>query len=342
MEPRKGTLYFISESDLLTGKGTGYFKIGLVNDSRSGGSAERAGEHQTGNPRKLAVHAEVNSPAIRELETLMHALWAPSRVLGEWFAFSTRELPRVVASAEAYAGQQSEIESEIQRSKRNSDTFSNGKTRKPTSEELEWLSEYKQAYAELKAIKEISEVEASLFQRVFDENDRIGELFAWRSRSSSERFDKKRFQEAHPDLFEQYSVLEKKSSGTFAMTKPKSGEIVIPRSLTNLLSEQSSAIDSVGRKPTESQLREIHLRHLAIRSLYGDSSWREDVAAMQIKAACGKYDGIDGVVKWARTEKESFNFSAITFKAENPALYKKFCTTSVTTKFEIKNMRAYP
>lgn len=342
MEPRKGTLYFISESDLLTGKGTGYFKIGLVNDSRLGGSTERAGEHQTGNPRKLDVYAEVTSAAIRELETLMHSLWAPSRILGEWFTFTPRELSKAVLTAEDYATQQSAIEGDMEKSKKNAAMLSNGKSRKPTTEEIEILREYKQAVFELAAIKKVFDAEATLFRRLLDEAPDIAGTYAWRAPDGSEKFDAVRFKKVHPDLYEHYSESVTRPVGRVSITKPKSGEGSLPRPLVKLLSEQESALATVGRKPGDSLLREIHLRHLAIRSLYGDSSWREGVAAVQIKAACGKYDSIDGVIKWARGMSETSSFSSTLLKKENPALYQRFCTKKVSPKFEIKNLRAYP
>ena len=342
MEPRKGTLYFISESDLLTRKGTGYFKIGLVNDSRLGGSTERAGEHQTGNPRKLDVHAEVPSAAIRELETLMHSLWAPSRILGEWFILNPRELSKAVSTAEGYASQQSSIEGDMEKSKKNAALLSNGRSRKPTTDESELLREYQKAVFELATIKKVFDLEVNLFRTLLDESPDKASLYAWRAPDRSEQFDGERFKKAHPDLYERYSEKVVKAGGRATITKPKSGEVSLPRSLVKLLDEQESAVEAAGRKPADSLLREVHLRHLAIRALYGDASWREDVATVQIKAACGKYDSVDGVIKWARSETETSSFSSANLKKDNPSLYQKFCTKKVSPKFEIKNLRAYP
>jgi hypothetical protein len=81
-----GEIYFIGEKDLKSGIDTSYFKIGIVRDGAKGPrtSDERLLEHQTGNPRKLFLRNVVKTPAVEEIETRVHRIFAPLRVHGEW------------------------------------------------------------------------------------------------------------------------------------------------------------------------------------------------------------------------------------------------------------------
>jgi hypothetical protein len=99
IELKSGELYFITELAMLTGKPKGYYKIGLVKDSRRGDSLTRLEEHQTGNPRWLELPEVVTAPAIEVLETVMHARFATERIRGELSKFSTAQLKSAVATA---------------------------------------------------------------------------------------------------------------------------------------------------------------------------------------------------------------------------------------------------
>ena len=52
-----GELYFLRETDYVTGQLTPFTKIGIVRDGR--GSADRLRDHQTGNPRTLVLHSVI-------------------------------------------------------------------------------------------------------------------------------------------------------------------------------------------------------------------------------------------------------------------------------------------
>ena len=79
-----GTLYFMRETDYLTGQQFDYVKIGIVKGERDLASREK--EHRTGNPRSISSVKEIESNAVQTLETFMHNRFAANRVSsGEWF-----------------------------------------------------------------------------------------------------------------------------------------------------------------------------------------------------------------------------------------------------------------
>ena len=96
MKLTPGELYFIRERDKQTKEISRYVKIGLVKEKDDRASKERALEHQTGNPRELLIHKVIKTPAISEIENIVHGLFATERVSGEWFDFSESKLQEAI------------------------------------------------------------------------------------------------------------------------------------------------------------------------------------------------------------------------------------------------------
>ena len=159
-----GTLYFISELDVLTGQTFDYYKIGLVKDSRQGDSLDRAGEHQTGNPRRLAVRHTVKTPAINDLETLMHDLYATERIFGEWFVLPGNSVKKAVAKAEELAAQQRSLVKLATAEAKYTDVASNDKIIAATPAAKSLYLELQQAKFEQKKIKSVFALEKAFFE----------------------------------------------------------------------------------------------------------------------------------------------------------------------------------
>ena len=159
-----GTLYFISEVDVLTGQTFDYYKIGLVKDSRQGDALDRAGEHQTGNPRRLAVRYTVESPASNDLETLMHDLYATERIFGEWFVLPGNSVKKAVAKAEELAAQQRSLVKLATAEAKYTDVASNDKIIAATPAAKSLYLELQQAKFEQKKIKSVFALEKAFFE----------------------------------------------------------------------------------------------------------------------------------------------------------------------------------
>ena len=99
MKITPGELYFVGEEDLINGTLTPLVKIGHVREKEDRTSEERAREHQTGNPRHLRVLHAQPSPAVREIEKVLHAEFAPRRIGGEWFHLPGADLEMAIERA---------------------------------------------------------------------------------------------------------------------------------------------------------------------------------------------------------------------------------------------------
>jgi hypothetical protein len=90
MSYKSGEIYFVRETILGTSDVSAFVKIGLVAEGRS--SESRLKEHQTGNPRRLFNQEVVLTDSVHRVEAVMHRLFAPYRISGEWFEFNDESL----------------------------------------------------------------------------------------------------------------------------------------------------------------------------------------------------------------------------------------------------------
>ena len=85
--------------DLLRNERSPYIKIGIVKNERT--SKERIFEHQTGNPRKIHLERELETPFVSNIETIIHHLYNQKRVAAEWFMLTPQEMDEVYTHATA-------------------------------------------------------------------------------------------------------------------------------------------------------------------------------------------------------------------------------------------------
>lgn len=71
--------------------GTDRYKIGYTDDHPE----DRLRRLQTGSPYQLQLRLSVPCPAPSDVESELHALYAPTRKRGEWFAFTESTLREV-------------------------------------------------------------------------------------------------------------------------------------------------------------------------------------------------------------------------------------------------------
>jgi hypothetical protein len=336
-----GTLYFIAEVDVLTGEKFDYYKIGLVKDSRQGNSFDRAGEHQTGNPRRLEVRYTVESPAINDLETSMHDIYATERIFGEWFVLPKSSVKSVVAKAHELAEEQRGVMLSARAAEKYSQVASTNRTLSATATASHLYLRLQQAKLELKEIKKVFDVEKAFFTNLgsakFDSS-----LFFTTTAKMQTKFDEDKLAEDHPKVYKKFIETITTVTSSFTSPATKELELTLPSDLASVIESQLRRIAKAGKRPSESTTREIHFNHLVLLSLHGQAEWRSDLAITQIKGLMKDAGAIDSVAKWSRTPKENTKFLLKEFRESYPELAEELTIRSTSNSSAISDMRSYP
>ena len=208
-----GHLYFLSEMDLLRNERTPYIKIGIVKNERT--SKERIFEHQTGNPRKIHLERELETPFVSNIETIIHHLYNQQRVAAEWFMLTPQEMDVVYTHAKEVSQRFQDRLNEFEQVQLAKDIVSTGEAAPTLSQEMQDL--YKR-YKDAKLIMETAKAQKTLcieqLKHRADGYAGIEDILVFRRKKGSERFDKTTFAEEQPELYASYLTTEEKISAT--------------------------------------------------------------------------------------------------------------------------------
>lgn len=336
-----GTLYFISEVDVFTSQAFDYYKIGLVKESRKGDSSDRLGEHQTGNPRKLQIKHTVETPAISNLESTMHGLYATERVFGEWFHLPGAKGRTVMRHADRLAQEQFAYAEATATAVKYAKMASNGRTLKATAEARTQHLIHQQASFERAALSSIFNAERAFFENLksskFDTT-----LFFKQSFRKAPKFNEKGLAEKYPSLYKQFFIDDINFSPKFLISKLQDQTLKLPSELAKGIQDQSERLDSLGRTPTLAQVKEVHLQHLKFLGFEADAKWREANSKSVLRSLLKTNESIDGIAKWTRVGKNVNTFDKKGLASKHPELIEEFTTYSSVSQFEIVSMRSYP
>lgn len=323
-----GELYFIGETDLLTMKETPYVKIGLVKEIGDRTSDARAAEHQTGNPRRLHVAKVVKTHAVSEVENIVHKLYAPSRISGEWFHFTPSEFKAAIATAESLSGEIGANLDSFRRAAKLKDELSSEKVLKPTAAVLKTYDEYQRAQVRITRCSEIIKQVKDLFRESIYKKEDVGHMARWQEKAIQEIFDQAQLQEKYPKLFEEFCVTSESLSGRFSVTKSKVPQVSLDRidkQLFNFGLEIESMIERA--KKDKFKKEDLFQQYLRLLGFKARAELDQDIAEAIIKVACKRAAGIEGVCKWPRAMKSGESFDEEGFIAAHPKIAKKFIST---------------
>jgi|GEM_PF-2354526 len=335
-----GTLYFISEVDVLTGQKFDYYKIGLVKDSRQGDSFDRAGEHQTGNPRRLEVRYTVNTPAINDLETLMHDLYATERIFGEWFVLPGNSVKKAVAKAEELAAQQRSLVKPATAAAKYANVASNDKIIAATPEAKSLYLELQQAKLEQKEIKTVFAREKAFFEGLTGVKFDTTLFFTTTSKMQTKLLEDE-LAVKYPKIYQEFVREVTTMTPSFTSTAARELALTLPKKLATAIAEQVTRLEKAGMRPSLETAQEIHLNHVTLLSSLADASWREDSAGTKLKSMIKANGGIESVAKWSRTPKTTEKFVAKDFKQAYPDLAEEFTVRTPSSSSAIVDMRSY-
>jgi hypothetical protein len=335
-----GELYFIRETDLHSRLQTDYVKVGLVKEVGDRTSDDRASEHQTGNPRKLHVAKVVKSHAISEVENIMHKLYAPWRVYGEWFLFQPAELKSAIATAEELSKEISSNLKNFQLADKYKLEISTEKVIKPTSLVKEAYENYQRADIKVKACSEMVKGVKEVFRVALEAGEDVAPMAAWQVSGPREGFDLDKFAEKNAELYEKYCIEEEAFSARFTMIKDKDSKISlsgIDKKLEAFLQEIEKLI--ANKKKTRTSREELFEKYLVLLGHRARADLDKDVAQAVIQVACKTAAEIEGVCKWKREMKSKVSFDMDSFAEAHPKLVKKYTTISQSEPSLIVNTK---
>jgi hypothetical protein len=338
-----GEIYFLGETDLRTGKETGFVKIGLVREKDARDTESRLREHQTGNPRMLHVVKVVKTPIVERVETTLHGKFATSRVSGEWFNFNSIPVETAIAEAStlsknAKANLEDLNQAEILKSKK-----STQKTIPSNKETIKLYQDYLQINFQLKQCKELSKhIQDVLYQASLNKLD-IDHLLEVQKRKPAQRFSEEIFAEKFPKIYSQYveTVNEIKQRFTWGSAKDIEFNLQkLNKDLFELVTEASSLSKTAVTKSNAAD--KLHFLYLTVLTHQSPLEWKKDLIEAKVKSACGLSSGIEDICKWNRAQEERQKLNRDAVKEAHLKKYEEcFVLSKATEAVVVKKDRGY-
>ena len=325
MKLTPGELYFIRERDFQTKEISRYVKIGLVREKDDRASQDRALEHQTGNPRELMIYRVIKTPAISEVENIVHGLFAPERVSGEWFDFTEDKLAEAIETAQNLADEALLYENEIKTAAKLSKVLSTQEIIKPSAEALAWHGAFLRAEAIGKYCAEFADGMRDVFREAIQRAEPVEHIAVMRERKDRKIFDPIAFELEYPDLYIQFTKRIKKIAPRLTWTRPKDFDKSISR-LNPQLHAYGTSLEGLTEQARKGKVSKelLHKHYLRLLGFGSRASWELDIAKANIQTICGDSAGIDGICKWSRVEKETKSFDQAAFIEALPDIAEKF------------------
>jgi len=333
-----GEIYFIGEKDLRTKEITSYYKVGIVRENSENSdrnSTQRLLEHQTGNPRELYIESVVNSDLVELVETLIHKNFAPLGVRGEWMLLNPSQLIEVQKHAELLAVEAKEITADLQKAEELSKVLSDEELI-PATPELQELNEiYLESNAKLKACDEMFDAIKEIFAEALedeDEEEEVG-IFAQIQERQKSVFDEAAFKSAHSSVYSKFLVTKSTIKGTpsFAGSRGFKKEFKeFDPGFATMVDGFATIVEKIESGKEKKEY--LHGFSLELRRVNAEALWAKMKAESKIKVACGTHAGIDGVLKWVRSEKVTESLDKKALKQAHPELVAEFTTAGEVVK----------
>ena len=324
-----GEIYFLGEKDLKSGEDSPFVKIGLVRENESRGTADRLKDHQTGNPRLLHIVKIIKTPLVERVETILHGMYATSRVSGEWFNFTGVTVENAIAEANSLAKSaknniQTFIDAEEFKKKK-----STSKTIQSTPEITRWYNDYLRCNFQLKQCDDLIKlIQRTLLEALKNDLD-VKNLLDVQKRKPISKFDEAGFKKKYPRLWNEFVIINKEMKHRFTWTKSKDLKLDLQKlnsGLHDLIAETASLTKSgIVRESTAQKLQHNYLRALTIQAPLG---WKTEIAEANVKVACGSAAGIENVCAWPRTIEERSKIDKDALRVKHLKKYEEFSSQS--------------
>ena len=346
-----GSIYFLRESDYLTGQISPYVKIGLVRNDKQ--TSTRISEHQTGNPREIFDQQTYYAPFVEDLETRLHYLYGPRWISGEWFVLEDKELKEVISLAKIYIKRQTKLLPVHCSVLEFAQQVSNGRMRPLDRKTQQVYNAYVALKSEQLIHEGLVELNDTLLKQAMDQCFGIEGVITIQEKNSNPTFDKAVFLNAdpsHKQLLDTY--LENKPGegikGSWSIHHGLKLQNIDPELHTQLKQLQRVKIDikTLKKKPKvrNSAVEKLHYDLILHKAHLSRLEWELFELELELKVLTAEFEGIEGVCTWKRclkADKSEINMMA--FKAAHPDLYERFLKPGkVTAAMIVLPYRAYP
>lgn len=297
-----GTLYFMRETDYLTGEQFDYVKIGIVKGERDFVSREK--EHRTGNPRSIKSVKEIEAQAVQTLETFMHNRFAANRVSsGEWFYFPGDLLGKAISIAEAQALALANSIDQIRVLGESSKVAHDDQPLVKTEQLESLVIELANIEAKLSDNKTLRDALSTQLIGIAGNDSKYENLFKFSQTKDSSQFDGAALKKEKKELYESFMTKESFSWSYKVLLE-------IPR-------QEKIEISLDEKSPSE-----LHKDYLNAWSENAALTWDLMILESQLVSSIGGASGIEGLLQWKRTDRKAFDKKA--FEEAHPELFKEF------------------
>jgi hypothetical protein len=205
-----------------------------------------------------------------------------------------------------------------------------------TAELTAYLQTYLQSNTKLKSCEEMhSKIREILVEALEDddEEEEVEVFVSVQERKGRAVFDEESFKSKYPDIYARYINSKSTIKGTPSFTGSRTFKMefaefdaefdVVVKSFQPLVQKIEA-----GKERKEA----LHALSLTLRRFQAEAEWEKLKAESAIKVACGLNAGIEGVIKWVRTEKITEVLDRKGLKADHPDLVAEFITQADATK----------
>jgi hypothetical protein len=165
-------------------------------------------------------------------------------------------------------------------------------------------------------------------------------LVAGWTTSTKTSFDKEKFAESHPALFDEFQKEETKLAHRFLLKSNVDAVVLeLDDSFIEFEGRLSDFYDNVA--DNSDFLEEVHLVHLELLGFQAQAKWDFEIAEANLKALCGTASAIDGIATWGRKFATTTKLDEAALKRDRPDVYMDFAHEVSTRSFGVSPMRSY-
>ncbi len=335
-----GQLYFINEQDIKTGERSNYYKIGIVREADDRDSKDRLLEHQTGNPRRLVIVETLNMPAVEEVETSLHYLFARNWAMGEWMSFTDDELKKAISKAKELAAAMQENIKDYKRAEELSGIASNGVILPATPVAEEHYQNYMNYKEVVKSCGEVLDEYKNYLYQAIEKGEDVAGKANIQNRLGAKKFDEKLFASKYPDLYKKFSTSSYPIKGAFRpkLNKDWATDISsISQEQTELIISLKDEISKADHSLETGFL--LHDKHLGVLEIREYAELESSISNTKLRVLTGEAEGIEGVCTWKREPKETVVFDKQKIQSDYPDEYNACVVQGKETKALIVNPR---